>query len=131
MVRPQQKQQEHAEKNVPLTSARVARKQEFVQLQGMCPVHEINAGLALFDFLLFIYSLEFSRIEGRGQCQHTSCKSCFLLTQPTCDTVCPDPPKKRCLRQFFNCVLQHFFNRTTTTPNHLLVSIAKKDAYWP
>lgn len=75
--------------------------------------------------------LEFSRIEGRGQCQHTSCKSCFLLTQPTCDTVCPDPPKKRCLRQFFNCVLQHFFNRTTTTPNHLLVSIAKKDAYWP
>lgn len=47
----------------------------------------------------------------RNGCQHTSCKACFLLVRPNCDQYkCIEPPNKRCLRQYYECIRNHYFS---------------------
>lgn len=51
--------------------------------------------------------MEYSRVQARTPCQHTSCRACFLLVRANC-TACPEPPNKKCLRRYHECVRDHY-----------------------
>ena len=56
-------------------------------------------------------SLEFRKVARRNGCQHTSCNACFLLVRPDCNRYkCIEPPNKRCLRQYYECIRDHYFS---------------------
>lgn len=48
-------------------------------------------------------------MAGRGTCQHTSCRACFLHVESPCNMVCPDPPRKQCFRQYYTCIRRFIF----------------------
>lgn len=54
--------------------------------------------------------LVYSRIQDRNGCQHTSCRACFLLVEPNCDIRCSEPPRKKCLKQYYECVKEHYLH---------------------
>ena len=61
-------------------------------------------------------------VAGRNKCQHTTCGACFILREPNCTAfACPEPPMKDCLRNFYNCVRDHYFG--TNAVSNIIVSV--------
>ena len=70
--------------------------------------------------------LVYSRIQDRDGCQHTSCRACFLLVDPNCEIRCSEPPRKKCLRQYYECIKEHYLHAAARVLLVSCVSLAGK-----